>query len=138
MIISVPTEHEQVTRPDDVHKLLQVILAKESRIDQDKEHFWVLLLDNRQRIRVLDLVTLGLVNQSLVHPREVFTRAIAHRCSSIIIAHNHPSGIVRPSDEDIRVTERLQSAGDIIDIKVIDHIITTTKDYYSFKQEGLL
>ena len=138
MIISLQDKPKEMTTPKDVNQLLQSLLKAEDTEDREKEHFWVLMLDARNRIKSLDLVSLGTVNRSLVHPREVFRRAIAVGCSSIILAHNHPSDISEPSVEDIAITERLVEAGKILSIDVIDHIITTGEDYYSFKEEMLL
>jgi len=92
----------------------------------------------RNKIRIMDLVSVGTLTQSLVHPREVFTRVIAKRTSTIILAHNHPSGETSPSYEDISVTNRLCQAGKILAIDVIDHIIFTDKEFYSFKDHELI
>ena len=83
-------------------------------------------------------MSVGILNQSLVHPREVFTRVIAKRTSAIILAQNHPSGETSPSDVDIRITNQLCSAGKILAIDVLDHIIFTDKQFYSFKEHELM
>lgn len=137
MIIPV-SDKQHVTQPNDVYEILKAILEAESPADQDKEHFWVFYLTSRQQIKSLELVSLGTLDSSLVHPREVFTNAIAIRCSSILVAHNHPSGITEPSSEDIELTRRLVDAGEILGIPVTDHIILSTKGYTSLKQEGMI
>ena len=104
----------------------------------DKEHFWVFHLDNRLKIKLLELISLGTLTSSLVHPREVFTRAIAERSAKIIIAHNHPSDEAAPSEDDIISTKRLVKAGKIVGIELLDHIIVTSNSFMSFKEKSLL
>jgi len=128
----------RISCPADVHNLLQSVLKSESKPDRDQEHFWVLHLDTRSVIRSLHLVSLGTLDQTLVHPREVFTRAVAERCATIIVAHNHPSHDPQPSSEDITITNQLHEAGKLLGITVTDHVITAGKDFYSFKQDGRL
>lgn len=88
-----------------------------------KEHFVVFYLDSRSQEIKREIISVGTLNESLVHPREVFEPAIAHKAASIIIAHNHPSGDLEPSDADIGITKKLVDAGKILDIKIIDHVI---------------
>ena len=89
----------------------------------DREQFWVLLLDTKHNVVGANCVSIGTIDASLVHPREVFKAAILANCSAIILAHNHPSGNVAPSPEDKEITMRLVSAGKILGIRVLDHII---------------
>ena len=117
---------------------MRAVLNTEDEIDRDKEHFWVFQLDARNRIKALELVSLGTLTRSLVHPREVFTRAVLNRCNAILIAHNHPSGASEPSDEDIEITKRLIEAGDILDISLLDHVIIAGDGFVSMKQEGFI
>jgi len=86
----------------------------------------------------LELVSLGTLNSSLVHPREVFTRAVGERSAQIIIAHNHPSGIAEPSEDDITLTKRLIKAGDLLGIELIDHIIVADHLFISLKEKSLI
>ena len=81
-------------------------------------------------------VSKGSLNSSIVHPREVFKRAILSNANAILVAHNHPSGDLNPSSEDINMTKRLESAGDIIGIKVLDHLIVGENNFYSFKENS--
>ena len=84
------------------------------------------------------VITIGLVDQSHVHPREVFSDVIVDRASAVIIAHNHPSGQLDPSREDAEVTQRIKVAGDILGIELLDHIVFTQEGYYSFAEHGLI
>lgn len=102
-----------------------------------KEHSIVLFLNPKNEV-IKKIVSVGTVNTALVHPREVFRPAIVANATSIIFAHNHPSGNCEPSAEDRQTTRRLKEAGRIIGINVIDSIVITKDNYYSFKQEGLL
>ncbi len=84
------------------------------------------------------IVTVGLLNTCQVHPREVFADVITDRAASVILAHNHPSGELKPSDSDLKIHEQLMQAGKILGISVLAHIIVTRKGYYSFQEEGLI
>jgi DNA repair protein RadC len=95
----------------------------EDLIDKKKEHFMILMLDSNNQIIGKDLVSIGTINASIVHPREVFRNAIKEGASSIIAIHNHPSGNTEPSEEDIEITERLKEAGNLVGIKLLDHVI---------------
>jgi len=102
-----------------------------------KEHFLVLCLDTRNRLINCQLVSIGSLDTSIVHPREVFKEAISSCSASVIFAHNHPSGDPEPSKEDIELTKRLAKAGEIIGIDVLDHIIVCDKSYLSLKARNL-
>jgi len=120
-------------------EILTDCLRSEDKVDQDKEHFWVFHLDCRNRIKLLELVSLGTLNSSLVHPQEVFTRAVGERSAQIIIiAHNHPSGEANPSDDDISLTKRLVKAGEILGIELLDHIVVNSNSFISFKEKSLI
>ena len=122
-----------LTTPREVSDYLRIKLGREK-----KERFVSLLLDsNNHLIRDYD-ISIGTLNESLVHPREVFEPAIKFLAAGIIIAHNHPSGNLEPSVEDVTITKRLASVGDLTGIKVIDHIIISANGYTSFKEKGLL
>lgn len=105
---------------------------------QDREHFIILLLDTKNRIIGINTVSIGTLNASIVHPREVFKPALIMGANSIILIHNHPSGDPSPSSEDMDVTKRLVEAGNILGIAVRDHIIIGDGCFYSFKDKGLL
>jgi len=128
----------QITAPGDIAKIIQDILKTEDKIDQMKEHFYAIHMDTRNVIKLIELISLGSVDMSVVHPRETFRRAVIEGVSSIIIAHNHPSGEAVPSDADIGITKKLKEAGTILGIELLDHIIVTNESYYSFKEKHLL
>lgn len=99
--------------------------------DKKQEYFVCLTLDGANRLIAKRIITIGTLTSSLVHPREVFAEAITDRAASIIVAHNHPSGSLNPSNADLRATERLMEAGDLLGIKLIDHVIVTLSSYKS-------
>jgi len=102
-----------------------------------KEHFIVLHLDGKNRISCFDRVSVGSLNQSIVHPREIFKTACAVSAASLVLIHNHPSGDPAPSGEDITITRRIKEAGDLMGIKLLDHIIIG-ESYMSFVERGLI
>ena len=106
--------------------------------NKKQEHFITITLDGASHIIEKRVVFIGTLNQSLVHPREVFADAISDRAASIIIAHNHPSGQLRPSQEDKMVTNRLKEVSQIVGIELIDHVIVSKEGFYSFRDEGEL
>jgi DNA repair protein RadC len=105
---------------------------------ETKEMFMTLHLDGKNRIICMDLVSMGSLNQSIVHPREVFKTACISNAAAIICVHQHPSGDPSPSSEDIAITRRLKEAGEIMGIKILDHIIVGEGEYLSFVERGLL
>ena len=106
--------------------------------DWGKEVCVVFCLDSRNRIISREIVSIGTLNANIIHPREVFRTAITRNANAIIICHNHPSGGLEPSDEDTKMTKRLSDAGDILNIKMLDHLIVTRDGYFSFQEEGKL
>jgi len=126
-------EKISISNPRDVAQAVRARIQ-----DKAKEHFTLVLLNTRNKIIRVETISTGTLNASLVHPREVFKEAIAHTASSVIIAHNHPSGDTEPSEDDIRLTKRLVEVGRLVGIEVLDHIIVTKKEYLSFKEKGLM
>lgn len=126
------TNDLKITRPEDILPLLAPIR------DHKQEHFISISLNGAGEIITSRIITIGLLNHSLVHPRETFRGAILDNASSIIIAHNHPSGSLEPSVQDIAITIQLKEAGNIIGISVIDHIIVTKDSHVSMKERGLI
>ena len=106
--------------PNDVADFVRSVLT-----DNSREHCVALYLDGAHQVVSYSIISIGTANMSVVHPREVFQRAILAGAISIIIAHNHPSGVLTPSDEDHKVTKRLKDAGEILGIKLLDHLIVT-------------
>ncbi len=125
-------QNKKITSADDVYEELK------SYKDKRQEYFLCLYLDGANHLCETRVITIGTLNQSLVHPREVFSPAVENRCASIIVAHNHPSGILSASREDIEVTKRLQKSGKILGIELLDHIIFTREGFMSLKEEGVL
>ena len=103
-----------------------------------KEHFVVVFLNTQNQEIVRETVSVGTLNASLIHPREVFEPAVKHLAAHVILAHNHPSGSLDPSEEDLSVTKRLVDSGRLLGIEVLDHIIVTASGYTSFKEKNLL
>jgi len=114
------------------------VLKNENEVDQNKEHFWAMGLNTKNRVLYLELVSLGTLTEGLVHPREVFKSAILKSACSLIFCHNHPSGEARPSGEDITMTQVLNKGGKILGFKILDHIILGKNDNFSFAREGML
>ena len=104
----------------------------------DREMFVVLHLDTKNRVVREEVVSVGILDASLIHPRELFKTAIKESSRSVIFVHNHPSGDVTPSAEDIEVTKRLKEIGEILEIPVLDHVIVGREKWYSFKEGGNL
>jgi len=102
-----------------------------------KEHFLALLLDTRNQLIKVSEISVGSLDTSIVHPREVFKEAISASAASVIFVHNHPSGAPEASEDDIKLTKRLAEAGEIVGIDVLDHIIIGDKNYLSLKRQGL-
>ena len=122
----------KITSANDVYRELQEYSNKR------QEYFLAITLDGASHIIQKRIISIGTLNQSLVHPREVFSDAIADRAAGIIIAHNHPSGQLTPSIEDKRVTKRLKEVGSIMGIELLDHVILSKDGYFSFREEDLI
>lgn len=122
----------RIRQPSDAVPLLQ------HYADRRQEHFITISLNGAHEVNAVRIVSVGLVNRTLVHPREVFSDALKDRAAAIIVAHNHPSGNVQPSGEDRAVTETLVEAGDILGIRVLDHIVFSPREYYSFRERDEL
>jgi len=120
-----------VKTPEDI-----VALVRGRLKDKKKEHFLALLLDTRNRLIKVSEISVGSLETSVVHPREVFKEAISASAASVIFVHNHPSGDPEASEDDIKLTKRLAEAGEIVGIDVLDHIIIGDKKYLSLKREG--
>ncbi len=134
------TEEEKIKilNSDDMFGIMQKILLRENNIDQNREHFWVIGLENNHRILFIELISLGTVNKAIVEPMEVFSFALQKRAVKIMLCHNHPSGELKPSEADKDITDRLIQVGIIVDTQVLDHLIISTKSYLSFANTGLL
>jgi DNA repair protein RadC len=122
----------RITGPESVLPLISSIA------DKQQEHFVCISLNGANEVIENRTVTVGLLNKSQVHPREVFADVITDRAAGVILAHNHPSGELKPSDSDLKIHEQLTEAGKILGIKILDHIIISKNGYYSFQDQGLI
>jgi len=120
----------KISTPADVLPLIQ------HYADRKQEHFICISINGANEVIKSRVVSVGLVNKTQVHPREVFADPITDRASAIIVAHNHPAGTLTPSTEDKEITEQLKSAGETLGIRLLDHIIFNHKEYYSFLEHG--
>lgn len=123
----------KIRSPHDAYELIQNFIG-----DVDREHFIVLCLDTKNQPTCIQVVHIGSLNSSIVHPREVLKSALLSNSASIIVAHNHPSNVADPSPEDIEVTKRLIEAGKIIGVELLDHLIICTDSFRSLKESGYL
>lgn len=123
---------KRVTSPEDIMKWCKPWRS------QPQEHFVCFSLDGAGNVLNSRVITIGLMNHSLVHPRETFRGAILDNAASIIVAHNHPSGSLEPSAQDIAITSQLKEAGQIIGISLVDHVIVTKTGYTSMRERNLI
>lgn len=124
--------NDMLDSPRMIFEYLRERIGKEK-----KEHFVILFFDTRNNL-IVDDVSVGTLNASLVHPREIFAQAIVKNASYVVVAHNHPSGDATPSEEDVMTTKRLVEAGKIIGISVVDHIVVARDGYVSLKERNLI
>ncbi len=124
--------NKRISSAEEVYEELRAFSTK------NQEHFLSITLDGASHIINTRTVFIGTLNQSMVHPREVFADAIADRAAGIIIAHNHPSGTLEASRADIQITQRLKEVSTLVGIELLDHVILAKGGYYSFSDEGLL
>jgi DNA repair protein RadC len=122
----------KIIKPEQIYPLVEFIA------DKKQEHFLTITLNGANEVIKVRTITIGILNRTVIHPREVFADAVTDRAAGIIVAHNHPSGSLEPSNEDKSITKRLKDAGKILGINLIDHIIVTTSDYFSFLENFLL
>ena len=128
---TAPYKSKELTEPKKVYQLIKSKLK-----DYHKEHFYIIALNSRNWS--IAEVSVGSLNATIVHPREVFAEAIRSKAASVIFVHNHPSGDPEPSEGDLVITNRLVEAGKILEIEVVDHIIVTNTNFLSFKERKLL
>jgi len=123
---------QRIRNPRDIYNIIR------HHADRRQERFLCLSLNGAHEVIATRIVTIGLVNRTIVHPREVFADPILDRASAIIVAHNHPSGTLKPSAEDNEITQRLKASAEILGINFLDHLIFSEKFFFSFRQEGLI
>ena len=126
----IKPEGMRVSFPPDILPLIQ------HYADRKQEHFLCVSLNGAQEVITTRVVSVGLADRAHVHPREVFADPITDRASAVIVAHNHPSGTLEPSKEDCKITMQLKAAGEMLGIRLLDHIIFNQKGYYSFLEQG--
>lgn len=131
---SILYENRKITSPEDV-----VNITKDFIEGCDREKFMVIYLNTKNEPTAIHTVSIGSLNASIVHPREVMKGAILSNSNGMILVHNHPSGDIRPSQEDINITERLKESGNILGINIMDYVIIgSTGRHYSFKRHNLI
>jgi len=119
-------------RPEDIFDFVK------RYANSKQEQFLVVTLNGAHQVISVKLATIGLANRTIVHPREVFVHAIKDGASAVVVAHNHPSGNVKPSPEDDNITDKLKRAADVLGINLLDHLVFSKTEYYSFRQNGRL
>lgn len=122
----------RITHPQDIYELVK------HQANKRQERFLALSLNGAYEVIAIRTVTVGLVNRTIVHPREVYADPIFDRASAVIVAHNHPSGQILPSNEDDEITVRLQQSGELLGIYFLDHLVFSQTDYFSYRAAGRL
>ncbi|MEX2017606.1 MAG: DNA repair protein RadC [Candidatus Pacearchaeota archaeon] len=120
----------KITKAEDVFKLFHRRLR-----DKKQEHFYVLLLNNQNHIIKEELISKGVLDAAIIHPREIFKSAIKNSCAKILLVHNHPSGNANPSEEDLDITKKIIEVGKQVDIKVLDHVIIGDNSWWSWLED---
>lgn len=138
MRISIPREHERQSSPENVNQLINTILKNESEVDREKEHFWLIGLKSSNTIKFIELVHLGGLDRTTIDIKVIMRTAVYNGVASIIIAHNHPGGTLKPSDDDLRSTKAIKTACDVLEIVLLDHVINADGQYFSMKEGGIL
>ena len=121
-----------IRSPQDVATFVRKVLT-----DNSREHMVALFLSGSHAVASFSVVSIGTANSALVHPREVFQRAISCGAVALVLCHTHPSGNTTPSDEDVRTTKKLKEAGELLGITLLDHVIITDSAFHSMKENGL-
>jgi len=120
----------KVTRPEDLRPVIEWLA------DEQQEHVLAITLDGANQVIASRIVTIGLLNHSLLHPREIFAPAITDRAASVILVHNHPSGSMEPSSQDKAITKQIKDAGEILGIRLLDHLILAGDMIVSLRERG--
>jgi DNA repair protein RadC len=126
-------EYDKITSSKDVFRIMHPYIG-----DLDHEQFWILMLNNSNKVTYKFPLSKGGITATMVDTRLLFKRVLAQGATALILAHNHPSGTLQPSQADKTITQKIQKAGELLDIKVLDHIIVTEKTYFSFADESIL
>ncbi|WP_046759230.1 JAB domain-containing protein [Kordia jejudonensis] len=138
MNVRLPKDEDiNIANGEDIARIMRKILLRQNRLHRKREYFWVIGLSNNQDIEYIELIAIGKSNTVNVSPIDVFNLAAAKKCEKIILCHNHPNGNMKPSEADLQLTHRLMQGGELLGIRIIDHIIICEKeDYYSLLDDG--
>jgi DNA repair protein RadC len=128
----------QILNSSDIYKVMQQVLLRENKIRRNQEHFWVVGLDNSNKILFIELIGLGTVNRVNTNPPDIFRMGIYKLAVKMILVHNHPSGNIEPSKTDKDFTDKILKVGKLINIEVIDHLIISEEKYTSFADKGII
>ena len=123
---------------DDVFSIMQRVLLRENKIDKEKEHFWIIGMNEAGYILYIELIALGSVNAVNIEPMNVYRVAVMKNATRVIAIHNHPTGRLAPSNADLDITDRLIQVGRILNIALVDHLIISTEAYESFRSMGIM
>ncbi len=129
--------NKKITCSKDVYTIIHKIYMRQSKLHRQKEYFWVIGLNTSNHVLYVELVSIGSLNQVIIDPVEVFSFAISKKCKKIIIVHNHPSGSIEPSTEDIKLTGTIMKGGCYLNIELLDHLIITEHNYLSLADTGV-
>lgn len=130
---SEAVKREKILCSKDIFEIMQSVLS-----DVNYEQFWILLLNNSNKILKKENISMGGLTSTIVDPKKIYKKALENNAASIILCHNHPSGNVKPSEADIKLTKKLREAGKLMDLPILDHIIVGIENYFSFADEGIL
>jgi DNA repair protein RadC len=128
----------KILNTEDIYQIMREILLRENRLDRKKEHCWVCSLNTQNELQLIELISLGTLNMTIVEPVDVFAFALQKQAAKFILVHNHPSGDLNPSPHDIDVTDRMQAVGHLVKVPMVDHLIITENEYFSFNESGML
>lgn len=137
-VILCSKQKNQMLNSEDVYRVMQQVLLRENKIRRNQEHFWVVGLDNANKILFIELIGLGAVNRVNANPPDVFRMGIYKLAVKMILVHNHPSGNVAPSEADTTFTDRFLKVGKLINIQVVDHLIISEENYTSLADMGII
>ena len=132
-------ETDNIQSSQDTYAIIQrIFYRRHKKVDHHKEHLWAIAMNLNLKVLNIELISIGTNNQTLASPQEIFRLPIYKHASKLVLVHNHPSGFLQPSKNDLDLTSKLIHAGLIFDIEVVDHVIATKHSYYSFMDNGLI
>ena len=132
MTVRLPKgEDKNISDSGDIARIMQKVLLRQNKFHRNKEYFWTIGINEANDIEYIELVSIGTRNRNILAPVDVFSLAVAKKCTRVIFCHNHPSGKMQPSKADIQFTKDMSEAGTILGIKLIDHIIISEADFIS-------